>query len=719
MGAQTFEIELGRGLDRAAGHLAAHPSAMRDLRNVYVRDGQLEARKGCEETVTIPADTIVNVSAFTTEQAGVLVGYTETSRKLDLYLVDGFGQGPALPIGEWGTLPTGAHTPPRVLAAEAANRLFFAHDEVQLTRRMPTMIYQPFAPETLAILRQDLGEEVDVKFRGVTTHLSYIVGWGFGTADDQDRPEAVRISLPGLFDPETNQLTFLKGHYWMLGTRGDPVVRCIPLGLDQPALLALKSAETHLLYGYDSRTFGSQRIDSRFGAASSRLVVTYGGAVFVWSLEGPRVFQRPGASEDLAIPLNLRAPPPASLVSSGAIENGWAEYVPERRAIRFVFGELKYVLHLWDPSRPEWSYEEGEDEFCGGIIFGGGTPVFAPPAGAPSLESVTDVTTTSAVINIAHSNAEGNEVLEVWIRPSGGDWARLTPELVELPGPQAVHATDLASGVSYDVAPRYRRGPHFTPGYGGDDPSQWPSYVPDAFTTMLGAPQITAAVWERVSQTAERCTLNITPASLTELRIYRSDDNGQTWNLLATIAQETHAGDPLVYHDDTIVGEVYVQYKAVHFTSGAGEGEASNVVTLWTGPIAPQNVTVDDGDGQRWYSYRLTWDSVAEYTIEIKDDYECRGAFAPRATAPSSGDTWFLSLSKKSTEEDTGANGVPAVFNTRIRHVLQSFDVTDHSDWVERLVTVRIAEDETAYNACAGGGGGPGDNGGHPDPEPE
>src|SRR5690606_3386540 len=140
MGAQVYEIQLGRGLDRAAGHLAANPEAMRDLRNVYVRDGKLEARQDAEQTATIVGDTIVGVSQFATEQAGVLVGYTDASRKLDVHLVDGFGGGPPLGVGEWGTLPAGAKTPPRILGAEAGNRVFLAHDEVQLSRRMPTLL---------------------------------------------------------------------------------------------------------------------------------------------------------------------------------------------------------------------------------------------------------------------------------------------------------------------------------------------------------------------------------------------------------------------------------------------------------------------------------------------------------------------------------------------------------------------------------------------------
>src|SRR5690606_754999 len=105
MGAQTFEIQFGRGLDRASGHLAAAPETMRDLRNVYVRDTRLEVRKGAVRTATV-GDTITGVFPFITEQAGVLTALEGSS--LRVYLVDGFVLGsPPLFLGDWGTLPAG------------------------------------------------------------------------------------------------------------------------------------------------------------------------------------------------------------------------------------------------------------------------------------------------------------------------------------------------------------------------------------------------------------------------------------------------------------------------------------------------------------------------------------------------------------------------------------------------------------------------------------
>ncbi len=713
MGAQTFEIQFGRGLDRASGHLAAAPETMRDLRNVYVRDTRLEIRKGAVQTATV-GDTITGVFPFITEQAGVLTALEGSS--LRVYLVDGFGQGsPPLFLGDWGTLPAGAHNPPRTLGAEAGNRVFIAHDEIHIGNRLPTVIYQPFQSNTFVTLRQDLGGgEVDVKFRGVAKHLEYIVGWGFGNIDDQDRQEIVRISLPGLID-ETGEVRFLPEHYWIVGTRGDPVVRCIPLGIDEPALLAFKSAETYLLFGYDQTNFGIRLIDSRHGLASSRLAVSYDGMVFFWSLEGPRVFDGPGASKELAIPLDLRAPPPSSLVQSGAIEDGWAEYVPERRAIRFVFGPLKYVLHLWNPTRPEWSYEEGLDEFCGGIIFGGGTPVFGPPSGAPSLHDVVDIETTSVRLIIEHSGAEGNEVLEVWLRPSGGEWFRLTPEMVRLPGPQSVQVTDLQPGTSYDVAVRYRRGPHFTPGY-ENDPDTWPSYEAGAFVTAVGAPVIQQVTWERVSATEERCNVAIMPASSTDLRLYRSDDGGASWSIIATITPAQHAGQLYVYHDTTVTGETVVWYRAVHYTSDVGEGDPAAAVQRWVGPDAPAAVQVEDGNGTWWYMYKLSWDLLAGHNVRIENDYQCIGTFSTAYSGAISDGVRYVVLPKSSAENDTGDNGHPVAFTTRIRHEIEAFGVTDVSDWVTKPVTVRIADDETAYDACNGGGGG---GGGDDDPPPE
>lgn len=684
MGAQTFEIQFGRGLDRASGHLAAAPEAVRDLRNVYVRDTRLEVRKGAVRTATV-GDTITGVFPFITEQSGVLTALEGSS--LRVYLVDGFGQGsPPLFLGDWGTLPEGAHKPPRTLGAEAGNRVFIAHDEVHVGNRLPTVIYQPFQSNAFVTLRQDLGGgEVDVKFRGVAKHLEYIVGWGFGNIDDQDRQEIVRISLPGLID-ETGEARFLPEHYWIVGTRGDPVVRCIPLGIDEPALLAFKGAETYLLFGYDQTNFGIRLIDSRHGLASSRLAVSYDGMVFFWSLEGPRVFDGPGASKELAIPLDLRAPPPSSLVQSGAIEDGWAEYVPERRAIRFVFGPLKYVLHLWNPTRPEWSYEEGLDEFCGGIIFGGGTPVFGPPSGTPSLHDVVDIEATSVRLIIEHSGAEGNEVLEVWLRPSGGEWFRITPEMVQLPGPQSVQATDLQPGTSYDVAVRYRRGPHFTPGY-ENDPDTWPSYEAGAFTTTLAAPTIGVATWERTSADSERIRLPITPAHANaDIEIYRDG---------VLVGQIPAPGntDPFDFDDDTangLIGEELHTYVA-RSVVGTEVSPDSDAVSRWAGPLAPTDLDVVSPMA---YVYVATWndaDPVALVRVEDTDVTDSQPVFTDRGTVANGVESHEQRVSG---DLDDPLDPVTVWVVVRIRHEIETFGVLDYSAWRERGVDVEIDESD-------------------------
>lgn len=702
MGAQTFEIQFGRGLDRASGHLAAALETMRDLRNVYVRDTRLEIRKGAVQTATV-GDTITGVFPFITEQAGVLTALEGSS--LRVYLVDGFGQGsPPLFLGDWGTLPEAAHKPPRTLGAEAGNRVFIAHDEIHIGKRLPTVIYQPFQSDTFVTLRQDLGGgEVDVKFRGVAKHLEYIVGWGFGNIDDQDRQEIVRISLPGLID-ETGEVRFLPEHYWIVGTRGDPVVRCIPLGIDEPALLAFKSAETYLLFGYDQTNFGIRLIDSRHGLASSRLAVSYDGMVFFWSLEGPRVFDGPGASKELAIPLDLRAPPPSSLVQSGAIEDGWAEYVPERRAIRFVFGPLKYVLHLWNPTRPEWSYEEGLDEFCGGIIFGGGTPVFGPPSGAPSLHDVVDIETTSVRLIIEHSGAEGNEVLEVWLRPSGGEWFRFTPEMVRLPGPQSVQVTGLQPGTSYDVAVRYRRGPHFTPGY-ENDPDTWPSYEAGAFVTTMDAPVIQQATWERTSASSERILVTVSP-------VYNDVDlELLSGGVVVGTAPAPHSGPVTIAHVDP-AGEQLHTYTARHRTA-AKEGDESEPVSRWAGPDAP-TLTEIIPQGVCVYTVRWASASGSLYT-EIEDDYPNSSFALRRTAAPGQGE---IQVAHGDAVEDcAGLGGEMIPVGVRIRHRQDSFGVSDYSQYAVDVTSLELCN-ACSFTGGGGGGGGGGDGGGDDDPPP-
>ncbi|KKL57496.1 hypothetical protein LCGC14_2234810, partial [marine sediment metagenome] len=171
--------------------------------------------------------------------------------------------------------------------------------------------YDPFVGSPLVELTADLDGAGDapVYFRGVTRHLNYVIGWGFGTATEQSRPEIVRVSLPG------QPTVWSPDHFIIAGVRDDPVLLCESLGTIPSPLAVFKETETYQIFGYDRRTFGIRRIDDIYGIAAARLAVTVNGICYFWSLEGPRATDGSNPSRDLAWPLDLDAPAPATLVA--------------------------------------------------------------------------------------------------------------------------------------------------------------------------------------------------------------------------------------------------------------------------------------------------------------------------------------------------------------------------------------------------------------------
>src|SRR5690606_12773366 len=340
-------------------------------------------------------------------------------------------------------------------------------------------------------------------------------------------------------------------------------------------------------------------------------------------------------------------------------------------------------------------------EFCGGIIFGGGTPVFGPPSGAPSLHDVVDIERTSVRLIIEHSGAEGNEVLEVWLRPSGGEWFRFTPEMVRLPGPQSVQVTDLQPGTSYDVAVRYRRGPHFTPGY-ENDPDTWPSYKAGAFVTAMGAPVIQQVTWERTSASSERILVTVIP-------VYNDVDlELLSDGVVVATAPAPHSGQVTIAHVDP-AGEQLHTYTARHRTA-AKVGDESEPVSRWAGPDAP-TLTAIIPQGVCVYTVRWASASGSLYT-EIEDDYP-NSSFALRRTAdPGQGEIQVAH--GEAIEDCAGLGGEMIPVGVRIRHRQDSFGVSDYSQYAVDVTSLELCN-ACSFNGGNGGGGGGGSGGGDDD----
>jgi len=656
-------LSFGGGMDRATGVFDVGPENFLDLRNVYLYRNRMEARKGLAAVNTFVddaaavVDDVVLISPMRSEQMGVVIGYQDGDRELHVYRVDGDGTGTDR-IGAWGTLPASAHEPPRVLATESYRKLFFAHDEVVFSRRLSTYYYDPFVGSPLVQLTADLDGAGDapVYFRGVARHLNYVIGWGFGTATEQNRPEIVRVSMPAAptsWDAE---------HYFIAGIRDDPVLDCQSMGATPSPLAVFKQSETYTIFGFDRRTFGIRRIDDIYGLAASRLAITVNGVCYFWSLEGPRATSGNSPSKDLAWPLDLDAPAPATLVAEGALEDGFVEYLPGRRVILFVFGKRVYALSIWNPADPKWSYGElGYEVFCGGRLSSGGTGQSVPPTAAPSAVSGTGKggTTDTLTVDWTNNSIDGDEYVEVWLKPTGGSWARHASVLAT----GATQNTDVASlgiGVTHEISLRYRRGPYYSPNSSdSSDPSAWPAPQQGTGSTLINAPTMDSTSWTRVDAGTERNVLNWTNTHPTlQTKIYRGG---------ALI--DTVAAGVATYNDEAMSGEASHTYKLKH-TSDV-DSAFSNSIIQWAGPDLPPTPTIlTSQQGGVWM---LTWtNGDASLETELwKRNVTLAESHALEGTAGSG--------ATNSSDTETGTEGQTVAM--AVRHKKTEFAVDDFSPW--------------------------------------
>lgn len=343
----------GGGLDRGTGIAKVQPANFSDLRNLELLTGTAEVRKGLAQEalgfVGGGATPYTDIVALTTAYSVLgapnphFIGYDSASKKLEAYSATIFGATIFTTAGSLGP------SQKSFFLAEIYRKIFIAQDVAYALREVPTT-YWDTAGGAITVLQGDfdgLGAQ-NVVFRGVVAYLNYIIGWGFGSNTDKNRPDVIRVSLPG------QPTVFNKEHYFLAG--GGTVLNCVPAG---GKLLVFKDNEIRTILGSNRANFGiSQAIDPEFGLAGSRLVATTpDGTTYFWSPHGPR-FTTGGPSEDIGYGLKLDAPEPSGLVSAGAMEQGFAVYVPGKELVKFIFGQQRgYVLHLRD-KQPRWSYEE-------------------------------------------------------------------------------------------------------------------------------------------------------------------------------------------------------------------------------------------------------------------------------------------------------------------------------------------------------------------------
>lgn len=389
---RIITLPYGEGLERSKGVMVVRPQSFDDIRNMFLFDGKAQVRAGLLTRSVLhddtPADLDVTVmlEPLRSLTASMGVGYNTTggsNRQLWLNRLAIDGTAPQA-VGLLGTLdPSVTFVPPIIIGADSDNKFFLAHDEPKLSARIVTQVFDPEGFPQISNLTGDLdgvSGQQDIFFRGVVRHLSYVFGWGYGSFTDPDRGDVVRVSNSG------NSAVFEDFAFFEAGQQGETVMVCRSAG---PSLMVFKETETYEIFGYSPDTFGIRLADSLFGCVGSRLAVSVAGNVFFWSTQGPRVTTG-GPSTDIAVPLDIDGPDPATLVAESEPQDAFAAYDPRTRVVQFVWGRRVYALSIRDPQRPRWSYYElAETAQCSGLFFstqsqaGGG----GPPVGFPDIDT--------------------------------------------------------------------------------------------------------------------------------------------------------------------------------------------------------------------------------------------------------------------------------------------------------------------------------------------
>ena len=675
-------IPFGGGVDRHSGVMVVEAPSFEYLWNVHLFRGKAQLRRGLDPILTAFADggatidSVLAIQALQSRNVAVIVGYDSAAQAVHVYTVNGDGTGTPVHIGLWFTLAAGAADPPTIIACEGYERVFLAHDERYLSFRAST-VYYDIVSTSLKTLSADwavgdtlapVDADEEIKFRGVTTYLDYLVGWGFGTKTD-GRAEIVRISLP------EDQATFDAEHYWTVGQKGVPVLACAAAG---DVLLAMKASSTHRLIGTSWLDFGMLMADARYGIAGSRLAVPHRGELYVWTQEGPRVSSG-GPFQNLSLPLDLPGHEPTDVrAHKGAASAGFGFYLPTRNEILWSFGRIAYVLHLDEPLR--WSYRDwGADEYyCAGTLYGGvGDAGTNPdpsevPTGYPEYVSAS-VGDDSASIQWTNHAPESDLTVDVFYRlHAGGAWTKEGVAIQMLTTQLYALATTLDPVTQYDVALRYRRGDLTTPGYEDEDPDNWtddagvegtPADSKGTFTTTLAAPTIDSTTWDRDSSTAESVAVVITPHSaVADVRVER---DGVLVELKLAAA---HAGAQFTVSDVSdgdptdFAGETVLHYVATTVFGGVDGGV--DTAAQWAGPSpAPYDLVVVPASS----GYLLTWEV----------DGLARGWSVERDINDGNGFLWLGSPKTTSYEDPGGLAG----YRYRVRKAESAFTVTDYSDY--------------------------------------
>lgn len=702
---QTTTIPFGAGLDRLSGAAVVDSGSFADLRNVHLARGRMELRRGlASQALPWGTDCIAVAPVKKTGLAAIVI-YDSVSKDVRLYSFDG-----ATTFSLVGTLWTinaavTSHVP-RVSIAEVYSQVFIAHEEPLFQYRGATKVYDVTA-STLADFKLNLDRKTPaaVKFRGVAKHLSYLIGWGYGTATNPDCPETLRISAPG--DPTS----FSPEHYFLIGSPSDPIIAGTPLVRDNPnagGFAIGKDAEWWRLAGYDRTTFGIVPLEPDFGLITSRMHVDVEGELFFWSLHGPRSTTG-GPSVDLTPPLDLPGPLPDA--SAATNDRGFAWYDPTEGEVIFCFGTFAYVLHLKDTPR-RWSYRQfGVELNSAGFLFPAtGTGklnlisalIGVVTATAPTYLPGDDNPTFTIPWTLSGAGA-GNESVEVWARhaaiglvvsPDDGSWKNLgTFAATALTGTVTVpyYLT------SFDLAIRVVAAGTPGAGFTATDPDTWPA---TARATKISAGAITtfitSGLWERRSPInhGKPFTYVGPGASLVghpelAFKYEQSIDAGGSWHQHAA---GTYQSTPLVgsQHGNadrpTPVSITTVRYRLTVIGPSATLGPTSGTSDVVLAPGAPtiSTIGVNTGDLQFGLDLHSVVVDVGTHggPVEVRGRHDPDGTWSPTYTVPGGNVEVVIRL------DNTG--GADDVRIEAVTHIQQGFHTpggtSDPGDYSETTV---------------------------------
>ncbi|UCC92566.1 MAG: hypothetical protein JSW25_07830 [Thermoplasmata archaeon] len=675
-------IVFGGGLDRETGVMAMQPGGMEDLRNVHLLKGKYQVRRGFERVLEFedasgnPQTDILGGIAMQGRRAVVYVTYDSVNYKVNVFMGDHTGAWTTF-LGEWPFQTDAAvdilgeinPDPPIILLCEYNNTVMMAHTYNEISQRAQTYyVYWSDADNAyrLRALTVDWDGVQNVRFRGVTDHLDYIVGWGWGD-ETEDRPELVRISVPGV-GPEVLDAGdgFDTLHYWIVGDEGDPVIRCLPAA---ESLLCFKETETYDLYGRSYLNFGQRRLDAKYGMEQPRLALNIEGSVFAWTNEGPRMFAPNGTSIGLEIPLEITLPEPYDLPDQLADKYAFAVYMPVYRSIWFCFGRRVYSLYVRQESEWKWGYQElGFEPLCGFRLPQSGWGTTVAPTGYPSNPVMSLITDTTARVTWTNNNQDGDETAEVWLRPDGGAWYLAGSDGVQTLATQDLDlgggSIPLQAGWDYDIAVRYRRGPHYTFGYESSDPMDWPATSRTTFTTTLADdPDFVSWVWSRTSATTEQIRFTIDPPHT------GADYDIEVRRAGVLVHTESGVTGQFVWDDDGFTGEAYQTYD-MRIVSPYVNGSYTSGESIWGGPPGPTPLSCVAGSK----SYTLDWAAGLDEPVEIYDSL-------PSELEADALDTYRDTVSADPPWVSGQINGSTGLQPwIAIRHIVTTFGVQDRSE---------------------------------------